>query len=63
VSAFEIVGVCLQPTDRRAALAGLAAVPALLVAKPAEAAYGDSANVFGKMTNTSGTRGLDLSPA
>lgn len=40
--------------DRRAALMGLAAVPAVLAAKPAEAAYGDSANVFGKMTNTSG---------
>jgi hypothetical protein len=41
-------------TDRRAALAGLAAVPALLVAKPSNAAYGEGANVFGKTTNTSG---------
>jgi hypothetical protein len=41
--------------DRRAALVGLAAIPAVLAAKPAEAAYGDAANVFGKTTNTSGT--------
>eukprot|EP00177_Eucheuma_denticulatum_P007083 GFKZ01012880.1.p1 GENE.GFKZ01012880.1~~GFKZ01012880.1.p1 ORF type:complete len:241 (-),score=39.96 GFKZ01012880.1:333-1055(-) len=41
-------------SDRRAALLGLAAVPAVLTAKPAEAAYGDAANVFGKSTNTSG---------
>lgn len=41
-------------SDRRAALVSLAAIPAILTAKPAEAAYGDSANVFGKATNTSG---------
>jgi hypothetical protein len=41
-------------TDRRAALAGLASVPALLAASPAKASYGEGANVFGKMTNTSG---------
>ncbi len=31
-----------------------ASVPALVSASPALAAYGDSANVFGKVTNTSG---------
>lgn len=41
-------------TDRRAALLGLASVPAVLAAKPAEAAYGDAANVFGRTVNTSG---------
>lgn len=41
-------------SDRRAALVSLAAIPAVLAAKPAEAAYGDSANVFGRATNTSG---------
>lgn len=41
-------------SDRRAALVSLAAIPAVLSAKPAEAAYGDSANVFGRSTNTSG---------
>lgn len=40
--------------DRRAALAGLAAVPALLVAKPSKADYGEGANVFGRITNKSG---------
>lgn len=41
-------------SDRRAALLGLISVPAVLAAKPAEAAYGDAANVFGKTVNTSG---------
>jgi hypothetical protein len=43
----------VQP-DRRGALLGLASVPALLAQAPAEAAYGDAANVFGKTVNTSG---------
>jgi hypothetical protein len=42
--------------DRRATLAGLAAVPALLSASPSKADYGDGANVFGKITNKSGAR-------
>ena len=47
--------VFVQPTaDRRQALAGLASVAALITAKPANAAYGDSANVFGKATSTTG---------
>eukprot|EP00892_Ulva_mutabilis_P007894 jgi/Ulvmu1/5477/UM023_0013.1 len=41
-------------SDRRAALVSLASIPAILAAKPAEAAFGDSANVFGRTTNTSG---------
>jgi hypothetical protein len=41
-------------SDRRAALLGLASVPVVLASKPAEAAYGDAANVFGKTVNTSG---------
>jgi len=40
--------------DRRAALAALAAVPALLTAKPSKADYGEGANVFGRITNKSG---------
>lgn len=44
-----------EPTsDRRQALAGLASVAALIAAKPANAAYGDAANVFGKQTSTTG---------
>lgn len=43
-----------EPADRRQALAGLASVAALVAAKPAEAAYGDAANVFGKTTSTTG---------
>eukprot|EP01025_Chloroclados_australasicus_P026829 TRINITY_DN2664_c0_g1_i1.p1 TRINITY_DN2664_c0_g1~~TRINITY_DN2664_c0_g1_i1.p1 ORF type:complete len:280 (-),score=48.67 TRINITY_DN2664_c0_g1_i1:361-1200(-) len=46
--------VARAEVDRRAALAGFAAVPAVLAAKPAEAAYGEGANVFGRATNTTG---------
>ncbi len=43
------------PQSRRATLATIAAGAAALTgAAPAFAAYGDSANVFGKVTNTSG---------
>jgi hypothetical protein len=43
------------PQPRRAALGMLAGVAALASgAAPSLAAYGDSANVFGKVTNTSG---------
>lgn len=50
----SVVAHAQAKPDRRAALASLAAVPVVLSGKPAEAAYGDSANVFGKATNTSG---------
>uniref|UniRef100_A0A7R9V3H8 PsbP C-terminal domain-containing protein n=1 Tax=Chlamydomonas euryale TaxID=1486919 RepID=A0A7R9V3H8_9CHLO len=39
---------------RRATLASIAGAAASLAAAPAFAAYGDSANVFGKATNTTG---------
>lgn len=47
--------VARAEADRRATLAGLAAIPAVVLsAKPAQAGYGDSANVFGRTTNKSG---------
>ena len=45
--------------DRRHVMVGLASVAAtVLSAKPANAAYGDTANIFGKQTTTSGTFNL-----
>jgi len=43
-----------EATSRRAALSLFAAGVAATQAKPSFAAYGDSANVFGQITNTSG---------
>jgi len=43
-----------EATSRRAALSLFTAGAAAAAAKPSFAAYGDSANVFGKITNTSG---------
>ncbi|KAG2430628.1 hypothetical protein HXX76_010146 [Chlamydomonas incerta] len=40
--------------SRRSALAGFAGAAALVASSPANASYGDSANVFGKVTNKSG---------
>lgn len=44
----------LGTQDRRALLGMIAASAPLLASSPAFAAYGDSANVFGKVTNKSG---------
>jgi hypothetical protein len=55
-TAKRSVAVRAQASDvnRRGALAGFLAGAAMIAAKPAEAAYGQGANVFGKVTNTSG---------
>jgi len=44
----------VEDMSRRGALGMLAGVAALVSSAPAQAAYGDSANVFGKVTNKSG---------
>ncbi|KAK9808485.1 hypothetical protein WJX73_000084 [Symbiochloris irregularis] len=43
-----------QVTDRRAALTLLGGIAALLQAKPSNAAFGEGANIFGKVGNTTG---------
>ena len=43
-----------QATDRRAAVAMLGGIAALLQVKPSDAAFGEGANIFGKVGNTSG---------
>jgi hypothetical protein len=51
----SVVARAEAPMNRRAALAGVAASAALLMkGEPAQAAYGQGANVFGKTTNTTG---------
>jgi hypothetical protein len=46
---------CCRAQSRRAAMGVLAGAAALAAgAAPSQAAYGDAANVFGKVTNKSG---------
>jgi hypothetical protein len=45
---------CPHSQDRRAVLGMIAASAPLLASSPAFAAYGDSANVFGRVTNKTG---------
>lgn len=43
-----------QTTDRRATVAMLGGIAALLQVNPSHAAFGQGANIFGKVGNTSG---------
>jgi hypothetical protein len=50
-----LISVVVLLQSRRAAMGVLAGVAALAAgAAPSQAAYGDAANVFGKVTNKSG---------